>query len=136
MRPDERQALSLLAHVLMHGGQGEKAMALLDGLDALLPAEPATLRSLAVAQLRAGHPEPALQTLARLAPLGEDPALLALLRAQALVAAGRRPEAEQAMREFLQYRGGAGRGEGGGEAGTDAGPDVRDEGAQPEEARP
>lgn len=104
MRSDERQALALLAHVLMHGGRADKAEALLDGMDALQPAEPAILRALAVAQVRAGHAQASLQTLERLALLGEEPALLALLRAQALAAGGRREEAEAAMAEFLRLR--------------------------------
>lgn len=104
MRNDERQALSLLAHVLMQNGLPDRALAVLDGLDALLPGDPSTLRALAVAQLRSKRAADALQTLDRLAALGDALPLLTLLRAQALMAAGRRQEAETAMVLYLEKR--------------------------------
>ncbi len=104
MRDDERQALSLLAFVLLQNGRPEKAAALMDALDAVLPAHPPTLKTLAVAQLRSGQATNALQTLDRLELLGESEPLLDLLRAQALAASGQRSEAEVAMAHFLQQR--------------------------------
>ena len=104
MRDEDRQALSLLAFVLLQNDRPEKAVALLDALDAAQPSHPPTLQTLAVAQLRSGKPENALQTIDRLSILDAPLPLLDLLRAQALVAAGRHSEAEAAMAQFLQKR--------------------------------
>ncbi len=105
MRPDERQAVALLAHLLLQGGRPAKAMHLLDGLDALHPDDPATLLALAVAQVRSAQAKEALHTLERLRRLGEASALLPLLRAQALAAIGRHEEAQAAMEIFLHNPG-------------------------------
>lgn len=101
MRADERQAMALLAHLMLQNGQPEKAMALLDSLDALLPADPATLQALAVAQIRSGHPAAATQTLDRLEVLDDRAPLQHLLRAQVLVATGQQAKAEAEMARFL-----------------------------------
>lgn len=105
MRPDERQAVALLAHLLLQGGRPAKAMHLLDGLDALHPDDPTTLLALAVAQVRSAQAKEALHTLERLHRLGDAPALLPLLRAQALDATGRHEEAQAAMQIFLHNQG-------------------------------
>ena len=39
MRSEERQAMSLLAHLLMQNGLAAKSVALLEGLDAMLKTE-------------------------------------------------------------------------------------------------
>jgi hypothetical protein len=105
MRPDERQAMALLAHVLLQGGKSEKAMNLLDGLDALHPDDPATLLALAVAQIRSDRAADALRTIERVSRLGKEPALLPLLRAQALAGSGRHEQAADAMQVFLRNQG-------------------------------
>lgn len=104
MRSEERQALSLLAHLLMQNGLAAKAVALLEGLDVVQPGHPPTLRALAVAQLRSSQPTAALQTLDRLALLGDTLPVLGLLRAQGLLAAGRQAEAHVEMAQFLAQR--------------------------------
>lgn len=105
MRPDERQAMALLAHVLLQSGRPERAMRLLDGLDAIHPDDPVTLLALAAAQVRSARAADALRTLARLSRLGGEPALLPLLRAQALAGTGRHEEAQAAMQIFLRTQG-------------------------------
>ncbi len=98
----EREALSVLAYVMLESGRPEKAAALLDGLDALLPGNPATLQSLAVAQLRAGRPAEALHTVDRLLARDTPGARITwLVQAQALQALGRRSEAFVAMERYL-----------------------------------
>ena len=104
MRSEERQAMSLLAHLLMQNGLAAKSVALLEGLDVVQPGHPPTLRALAVAQLRSSQPAEALQTLDRLALLGDTLPVLGLLRAQGLLAAGRKEEAQIEMAQFLARR--------------------------------
>ena len=58
----------------------------------------------AVAQLRSSQPAEALQTLDRLALLGDTLPVLGLLRAQGLLAAGRKEEAQIEMAQFLARR--------------------------------
>ncbi len=108
----EHQAVSMLAHLLIQHARPDKAAALLEGLDALRPLEPATLRALATAQLRAGHPEDALQSLDRLAIAGHADGVFHLLQAQALRALGRRNQAAAAFRAYAQDRQQAVHGEG------------------------
>ena len=102
MNEPEHDALSVLAFVLLQSGRPDKAAALLDGLDALTPGNPATLQSLAVAQLRAGRPAEALQTLERLRIRDDtDNPIAWLVQAQALLALGRRSDAQAAMARHL-----------------------------------
>ncbi len=102
MNEPEHDALSVLAFVLLQSGRADKAAAVLDGLDALQPGSPATLQSLAVAQVRAGRPAEALQTLERLRIRDDsDNPIAWLVQAQALLALGRRSDAQAAMARHL-----------------------------------
>lgn len=96
--------MELLAHALMQNGRPAKAASLLEALDELQPGQVQVLRALAVALLRAGHPEDALATLDRLALAGGVDAGFHLLRSQALGALGRMPEAVAAMETFVELR--------------------------------
>jgi predicted Zn-dependent protease len=104
MTDHERQAVAMLAHLLLVHEQPARAATLLEALDALQPLESATLRALAVAQVRAGQPERALQALDQLAVAGPVDAWCHLLRSQALHALGRHVPAEQALRDYAEAR--------------------------------
>ena len=104
MTPTEISLMELLAHALLQNGRPAKAVSLLEALDVIQPGQPQTLRALAVALLRAGHPQDALATLDRLALAGGVDATFHLLRSQALGGLQRTPEAVAAMRTFVEWR--------------------------------
>ncbi len=104
MNDTEHQAVAMLAHLLIEHAQPAKAAALLEGLDAIRPMDPATLRALATAQLRAGDSQEALQSLDRLAMAGKTDGVFHLLRAQALPALERHPQAAAAFRSYALAR--------------------------------
>ena len=104
MDASQSTVLAVLAHALVQNGQPGRAATLLEALDVLEPGKPATLRSLAVAQIRAGKPDKALRTLDRLAMAGAGDDCFHLLRAEALVALSRPLEASMAMNAFVQMR--------------------------------
>ena len=101
MSPQEASALHVLAYVLMHNGQPEKAASLLVAVDALRPGDPRTLLALATAHLRGGAAAQALHPLDRLARDASAPPTANLLRAQALSLLERPAEARAAMQAFL-----------------------------------
>lgn len=105
MTSSESSLLSLLAFVLMQNARPQRAATLLSVLNIMEPANPHTLRSLAVALLRSGKADHALETLDQLAMAGGIDATFHLLRAQALVAMQRPLEAAAAMKTFQQIRG-------------------------------
>jgi predicted Zn-dependent protease len=107
MDQTETTLIALLAFVLLQNARPERAATLLSVLNIMEPANPRTLRSLAVAQLRSGKAEKALETLDQLAMAGGIDAAFHLLRAQALVALGRPLEAGVAMNTFIQIQHGS-----------------------------
>lgn len=107
MDTNQRTALALLAFVLMQNARPAKAATLLEALDLVRPDDPGTLRALALAQVRCGQHDAALETLDRLAMAGGASAAFHLLRAQALQGAGRSADARRAMATFLRLREGA-----------------------------
>ena len=54
MSPQEATALHVLAYVLLHNGQPDKAAVLLEAVDALRPGDTRTVLALATAHLRGG----------------------------------------------------------------------------------
>jgi len=104
MDPEERTLLRVLASVFLQNARPDRAIVLLAALDVLEPDQPDTLRMLAVARLRAQQAEAALEVLERLALTGAVDAVFHLLRAQALTALARAPEAAAAMQAFLALR--------------------------------
>lgn len=82
----------------------DKALILYTALECLAPGDPLTLRSLAVAQLKSGHPDQALGTLDRLAMAGEIDMTFHLLRAKALIALGRIEESRVAIGNYIDMR--------------------------------
>ncbi|ARP93553.1 tetratricopeptide repeat protein [Bordetella genomosp. 13] len=101
---DSAELLGLLAYIYLENDRPEKAAVLLSALDALGAAEPRQQVTLALAQLRAGKPETALATLERVALRGAMDAAFHQVRAQALLALDRRPEAAAAMRAYVAMR--------------------------------
>ena len=101
MSPQEATALHVLAYVLLHNGQPDRAAVLLEAVDALRPGDTRTVLALATAHLRSGAATRTLQTLQRLSRDAQIPPAVHLLRAQALSTLGRADEARVAMHAFL-----------------------------------
>ncbi len=102
MKSPETTLLAVLSYSLLQNARPEKAMTLLEALNVLEPDNPATLRALAIAQVRSGKADKALRTLDKLAMAGGMDRAFHLVRAQALGAAGRPIEASVAMKTWLQ----------------------------------
>lgn len=96
--------LDLLSYIYLENDRPDKAAVLLAALDELGLADARQRVSLALAQLRSGKPESALSTLDRVALEGGMSDAFHLVRAQALVALGREPEALAAMRAYMDLR--------------------------------
>jgi len=110
--PRQAEVLDLLAYIYLDNDRPEKAAVLLAALEALGQADARRRVALALAQLRSGKPDAALATLERALLQGgpnapETGAALHLVRAQALSALNRRPEAQAAMRAYVTMRAGA-----------------------------
>jgi hypothetical protein len=80
-------ALHMLASLYLGSGRADKALQILAGVDAIAPGRVPIMRSLALAQLRAGRGQAAFDTAGRLAALGPQDEVLALLMARARAAA-------------------------------------------------
>ena len=104
MPPAAREAMAVLGYFYLQNGRADQAATIFAALDTLLPDDRHTVTSLALAQVRAGKPERALQTLDRLALLGFVDSSFHLLRAQALSATSRSGEASAAMRAYVAQR--------------------------------
>jgi Flp pilus assembly protein TadD len=100
----EHIAVQLLAYSYLQNARPEKAEVLLSALDAVAPGQRKVLRALALAQIRNGRAQSALDTLDRIALTGDTESAFHLLRARALVASGRRVEAGNAMRACFATR--------------------------------
>ncbi|WP_144630572.1 hypothetical protein [Bordetella genomosp. 13] len=105
LSPDGAELIGLLSYIYLENDRPEKAAVLLAALEALELAAPRQRVTLALAQLRAGKPDTALATLERVALQGGMDAAFHLVRAQALLALERRPEAAAAMRAYVAMRG-------------------------------
>ena len=96
-----------LAYTYLAHHRAEKAVVLLQAIEALGPADGRVLALLAVAQRKAKQPQQALLTLDRIAPDTVDAPLATavhLIRAQALQALGRSDDAYQAMQKYIAGR--------------------------------
>lgn len=102
--------MDLLAYIYLQHGFPDKAAVLLSARDLLAPDDARALLSLALAQVRSAKPSKALQTLERVAMLGAMGPEFHLIRAQALQALARHPEAASAMRAYVALQSGAGSG--------------------------
>ena len=101
---DARELIALLSHIYLENDRPEKAAMLLNALDIFGQADTKQLTQLALAQLRAGKPESALNTLDRLAMNGRPDAAFHLVRAHTLLALSRADEAGAAMRAYVATR--------------------------------
>jgi len=104
MTAEEESFLALLGYVYIQNDRPDKAAVLFAALDRLSPGQARVMRALALAQIRSGKVQRALDTLDRLAMSGQADAAFHVLRAQALGALGRQDEAAAAMRAYLQLR--------------------------------
>lgn len=102
--PPEIELMDLLGYVYLQHHRPDKAAVVLAARDVLAPDHPRTLLTLALAQVRAAKPERALDTLDRLALLGQMDSTFHLVRAQALQALQRIDEAASAMRAYVAMR--------------------------------
>lgn len=104
MDEQEKSLVLLLAWAWLRNARPQKAATLLAALDVVAPGQRQVLRTLALALVRSGEPQRALDTLERMAVTGRADAAYHLLRARALTAADRRAEAAAAMAACLQAR--------------------------------
>ncbi|MBK8508153.1 MAG: tetratricopeptide repeat protein [Candidatus Competibacteraceae bacterium] len=70
MRTDHKDMLSVLGHFFLEHGQTDKALVLLDALQALFPEDPDIAKSLSYACLQAGRYQEALDAANRGSPSG------------------------------------------------------------------
>lgn len=99
--------MHLLAYVYLEHHREDKAIVLMQAVEALGQADSRALALLALAQRKANQPEQALLTLDRIVPDTVDAALapvLHLIRAQALQALDRSDEAYQSMQAYIGGR--------------------------------
>jgi len=101
---DEQDLVGLMAYFYLQNGRPEKAETLLTALDIMVPDQPWTLSTLALAQIRADHADLGLETLDRMAMQGSIDAHFHLMRVQALTALNRNEEADQALNSYLALR--------------------------------
>jgi len=104
MTEQEKILVQLLAWAYLQSARPEKAAVLLAALDVVAPGQRKVLRALALAQVRCGEPQLALDTLRRVALAGGMDAAFHLLQARALVACERRLEAAAAVASCLAMR--------------------------------
>ncbi|HSV44213.1 MAG TPA: hypothetical protein VLJ58_00360 [Ramlibacter sp.] len=104
MTDQESTFLELLGFVYLQNARPDKAAVVLAALDTLRPGRAKVLCALALAQVRSGKSQRALETLDRLAMAGGIDAAFHLLRAQALGALERREESAVAMQTYVQMR--------------------------------
>ncbi|MCD2512852.1 hypothetical protein [Comamonas endophytica] len=93
--------MDVLAYIYLEHGLPDKAAVLLSARNLLAPDDARVLLTWALALVRSGKPEKALQTLERLAMLGAMGAEFHLVRAQALQMLDRQAEAASAMRAHV-----------------------------------
>lgn len=102
-----RDALAVLAFLLLRNQKAKKAHALLKGLNLLLPADGDLLKLLAVASQDVGQPTETLDCVAACRALAkgeEDLLALDVLESQALFSLGKRREAEALLSAALERR--------------------------------
>jgi len=100
------QLLHVLGYLYGCHGQAKRGAAYLLIAAQLSPGNAGVLRTLAHLLTLDGEADKALATIARLETLdGVDHPTLGLLKSRALLAAGRKTEAHEAMRSFLSRRG-------------------------------
>lgn len=105
MRTDHRDILSVLGHFFLEHGQTDKALVLLNALQALFPEDPGIAKSLSYACLQAGRYQEALDAISR-AGSEQDDIFVPLLRSKALWGLGRAGEARACLARYLATRSG------------------------------
>ncbi|MEI2740847.1 MAG: tetratricopeptide repeat protein [Candidatus Competibacter sp.] len=103
MRTDHKDMLSVLGHFFLEHGQTDKALVLLDALQALFPEDPDIAKSLSYACLQAGRYQEALDAANR-GIAERDAAFIHLLRSKALWGLGRADEARACLARYLALR--------------------------------
>ncbi len=109
---NDADVLKVIGWLQLQHGDPLQAVTLFDALYALLPSDRRVALSLALALLRAGNPQAALDTLEHLSIETSSTDLIVddlcpcqqLLRSQALASLGRLAEAARAMRLFIRQR--------------------------------
>lgn len=98
------ETIELLAYLYLQNNRSLKTIALLQVVTDLQCATARGQATLALAQLRAGRAESAIQTLQQLKQLNSDFPIRHLILAQALCVLNRKQEAEQAMQLYIKER--------------------------------
>ena len=105
MQAEQRQLLTLLAYVFLRHGQNDKALKLLRAGSRLAANDAEIQKTLAYAELVAGHPGEALTAIGRFAAAGGDDGVASpvqIIRARALLQLDRRAEARDCFRRFVE----------------------------------
>jgi type III secretion protein Y len=105
MKAEQRQLLTLLAHVFLRHGQNDKALKLLRAGSRLALDDAEIHKCLAYAELVSGHPGEALEAIGRFAAAGGDDGSASpvqIIRAKALLQLDRRAEARDCFRRFVE----------------------------------
>jgi predicted Zn-dependent protease len=101
---DSLDVMRLLGHVFLLHGRPDQALVILRALCALEPQDQRAMRSLVLAAVRAGQAQEASRVLDKLRDSGDPSPVVHLLHGQALTAAGRHIEAQQAFDQFTSAR--------------------------------
>ena len=104
MEQAEFEVVQVLAYFYLRNARPEKSVILLDALRVLRPENMAVRRALALAQIRAGKGQRALELLDQLATLDQEEEHFHLMRSEALSLLQRPDEAAAAMRTYLALR--------------------------------
>lgn len=107
MTPDQQDLLQALAYLYLRHGQNRRALTLILLAARHAPEDIGVLRTLAYAFLANDAPEEALDVIERLEKLdfaGRADEMRRLLKARALLHAGRRVEAKAVFRQFVELR--------------------------------
>ena len=107
MTPDQQDLLQALAFLYLRHGQNRRALTLILLAARNAPDEVGILRTLAYAFVANDAPEEALDVIERLEKLdfaGGAEEMRRLLKARALLHAGRRVEAKAVFRQFVEIR--------------------------------
>ncbi|MEM8948520.1 MAG: hypothetical protein AAGA21_02970 [Pseudomonadota bacterium] len=107
MTPEQQDLLQALAFLYLRHGQNRRALTLILMAARDAPDDVGVLRTLAYAFVANDAPEEALEVIERLETLdfaGDADQMRRLLKARALLHAGRRVEAKAVFRQFVEKR--------------------------------
>jgi predicted Zn-dependent protease len=103
-RSDALDVMRLLAHLFLAHGRPDQAITLLRAVRVLAPGDLRAAKLHALASIRCGKADQALQLLDQLLDGGDPSPVIHLLRGQALAGCGRAADAQRAFHDFTVTR--------------------------------